>query len=468
MKLTRPLNSPILVVFTALSTACGGASNPGLVPNDAAIGDELVATVTPLEIEGAWDQDVNVGAMVRLKLGENRARDLILPGDAGVKIPAQRVAVGAWDGGAFVSAITHGEARVEITLDVVPDASGAPLLGIGEQWQNDTPLAYFRDEGADGTTTWNVIQSGVDTGIGIMPTLMMARNGRIAHIVSIWLDEGDSFAYRETTQNWTSFNGQWEGSHPILSVSEEGAFSTKDSATYWLSPYPTDFSTDQGSLPRAQILDALPFISATAFAEMSREDKRQDDGGPGNLTVGGPDDYLFVDYQTEPTTFTANDTGLSDSADTGSQDSDSVAAPTCGERSLSGKKEASDTAEPKVEKDTATADDTGVIGTSAFYFVIDACVNGEWISSTNGYPTDGGLTDTTLSGVGRAAIELPPGTDATDVTNLRLKLTQRGAGLVTARWFHLGEDFLPIELGALETQQFSGLKGGAWSLMESR
>lgn len=187
-----------------------------------------------------------------------------------------------------------------------------------------------------------------------------------------------------TDHAWVPFGGPYEGAHPLLQVVTDNGMLGPLAEATWRLS-PMPVDFSAEGVPRERVLDAEGWLLATSFAEEAREGWLTEDGGQDDRELGAPADYLFLDYE------------------------------------LSG--------------DVRVA--------------FEARVDGAWWSSTNGLATEEGLTDARLTaGVGRTAIELPPGAAAEDVDGLRV-VSYEGEGQVSAaRWFALDDAFAPVEAGA--------------------
>lgn len=198
-----------------------------------------------------------------------------------------------------------------------------------------------------------------------------------------------------TDHAWVGFDGPWEGEHALLEVVTTNGM---------LGPYedePWCLSTlpidaPEDGVPRERVLDDRGWLLGASWAEATREGWVTEDGGHDDRDLGAPDEYLFVDHDT----------------------------------------------------------------TGGVKIAFEAEVGGAWWSSVNGLSTSEGLTDARLGGgVGRTAIELPPGAGVADVTGVRV-YAYEGDGVVnSARWFGLDAAFAPVELGDAEGVAFSAGEG---------
>lgn len=285
-----------MVLFTLALAGCSYDASEckcsGLeIPADAAVGDELVLAITAADTVGDWSSEADPGALIEVRVGGN-VRHLVIPG--GLAVVEQRVALGAWDGGALAWEVIAGDAptfsaNASVTVD--PTAAGTPVLGTYDtSWFNDTPLLVYEEDGH-----WTWVFTDEDGGTGLLPTLLMASWGRPVDIEGLW-DEG-SGQIQTTDHAWVPFDGPYEGTHPLFEVvTYNGMIGPLADAPYLLAPLPVDFTTDGGAVPRERVLDEEPWVLATAWAEARREGIVAADGGQDDYLLGEPDEYVFVDY----------------------------------------------------------------------------------------------------------------------------------------------------------------------------
>lgn len=304
MSFERNLRRRALLVFTAalggLAAACGSTEAAPVaegvvvvpIPSAAKKGDELVASVALTGVEGSWKDTANPGFVLELKLGENVARHVIVPGGDAM---TTRVSLGAWDGGELRVAPRAGHAAFAVDVAVDPTAAGLPVMGLyNEEFWNDTPLGVYHEG-----DLYTYVFTNEDAGTGLFPTLLMAQYGRPVDIEGL-LETGDKPTIQASGHNWIDFTGPYEGSHPLLQIATlNGLVGPEAGSTYRVSTMPMDFTTQGGAVPREQALDKEPWILKASFDEVTRQLQLKPDGGPEDAWIGAPDDYIFIDYDFE-------------------------------------------------------------------------------------------------------------------------------------------------------------------------
>lgn len=216
-----------------------------------------------------------------------------------------------------------------------------------ENSYNDVPLGLFYDISGPkerATITYYMVFSNQDGGIGVLPSLMMARYGRTTDIKWIYrVTRDDSGGILEEYHDWQThqaerFEGhrRGEGDHPILFVASEGnLFSDNIEDIKEIMPdlsemdtpsldsiniedlYAGDFSRLVSTMvfmpiPRRinlsrghveEIMNDHPEYYNISYLEMKREGKVEEKAGEDHeLTIpglGDPRDYLYIDFSTE-------------------------------------------------------------------------------------------------------------------------------------------------------------------------
>lgn len=369
----------LLLALAGCAPSCECAY-PLEIPPAAAVGDELVLALGGAASKGNWADAEDPGTLLEVRVGANR-RNVVIPG--GVDPALQRVSLGAWDGGALeveVLAGDYGDPAWPDAVFVDPAAAGTPVLGTYDTaWWNDTPLVVYEEDGL-----WTWVFTDEDGGTGLLPTLLMASWGRPVDIEGLWDEESGQI--QTTDHAWITFDGDYEGTHPLFEVvTYNGMIGPLDEAPYLLSPVPVDFTTEGGAVPRERVLDAEPWVLAASWAEARREGIVAEDGGQDDYLLGEPDEYLFVDY------------------------------------------DVSSGARVSFEADVAET----------------------WWSSLNGLGTSG-LTDATVGGRGRTCIELPPGTSPSDVSGLRVRSYGGAGSVTARWFRYGADDFTPQALGEVQ------------------
>lgn len=257
--------------------------------------------------------------------------------------------------------------------------------------RSDVPLiVYAKPIPKVGYTTYQyvLIWSNEDFGTGIYPDVLMARYGRttdIEGIVEVDVDGAGTLLttrYRpDETGNLPVFAGSYRGSHPIVRVATGNGL-IEDDGTSTLAFGIAPYAFDDTGLPRELGMDLDPISYAIMAKEMIREGKTEPNPNPNTKKLSDARNYLFVDYDID--------------VDVGGQ----------------------------VLRGITT------IGGTTYY-------------SDHNQPIQG-LSPRVSKGIGRLAIEVPPGTQIGDIQSFGLRGVGTMSGtLASARAFLLDGDYLP-------------------------
>lgn len=300
LKARRGSTAPrIAILLSILAAACGSSEEPAPeptipLPEGAAAGDEIVASIEVSDIPGSFADTAAPGLLIELTLGQNIPRHAVIPGGL-LKYSRLRVSLGAWDGGTLRSKTLAGSGNATITAEIDPAAAGVPIMGLyDDRFFNDVPLGFYIENG-----TFTYILSNEDAGTGLFPTLLMAQYGRPNDIEGLYEELEPEPKIQAEGHEWIPFHGPLEGSHPRLRIATLNGLVAPDTdppAAYRVSPMPVAFGTG-GSLPRERVLDQEPWMLAASFDEIKRQGQFAEDGGPEDAHIGAPDDYIFIDYQ---------------------------------------------------------------------------------------------------------------------------------------------------------------------------
>ncbi len=297
----------------------------------------------------------------------------------------QSVSLGRWEGGDLSWEMVRSSSPWNVAGSIRVDPAAAGTPVLGTY--DD---AWWNDSPLvvyeeDGLWTW--VFTDEDGGTGLLPTLLMASWGRPVDIEGLW-DETPG-TIQTTDHAWVPFDGPYEGTHPLFEVvTYNGLIGPLTAASEGGAPY---------------LLSPIPVPFDTAGGTLPREQ------------ILDEEPWVLATSWAE-----AEREGLV-VAD-GGQDDYAIGAP-----------------------DDYLFLDYEVSGGARVSF--EAEVDGAWWSSLNGLGTSG-LTDATVSGLGRTCVELPPGASAADVTALRVR-SHGGVGTVSTRSFHYADPdtFAPVEHG---------------------
>ena len=259
---------------------------------------------------------------------------------------------------------------------------------------SDTPLIIYASASHGvGVTTYvyTMIWSNEDAGTGIQPDVLNARWGRTTDIEDIiQVDVDDSTGnliearYRpDESGTDATFTGTLRGgTHPVIRTSTANGLIAQDGAST-LAFGLVPYAYDDAGLPRELGMDLDPLSYLIMNKEMVREGKTEDPGLPNTKRLSDARNYLYVDY----------DIGVSVSGSV-----------------LRG-----------------VAEVAGV-----FYY------------SDHNLPISPALNPRFPSGIGRTAIELPPGTQIGDIQQYGVQgLGTMSGTLAYANAFILDADYLP-------------------------
>jgi hypothetical protein len=213
-----------------------------------------------------------------------------------------------------VEAIPVGDPRYDFTrfapillgidqdLNIVQTPSGADHLGNA---RSDTPLiVYATPIPGAGLTTYRYvfIWSNEDGGTGNWPDLLMARYGRTSDIEGmVEVDVSDAgvrlgVRFRpDESGSLTTFAGSFRGTHPIVRTFTANGLIQDDGASTLAFGLPP-FAYDDAGLPRELGMDLDPISYAIMAKEMIREKKIETAGNAATTKLSDLRNYLYLDY----------------------------------------------------------------------------------------------------------------------------------------------------------------------------
>jgi hypothetical protein len=214
---------------------------------------------------------------------------------------------------ASIEAITSGDPRYDLTrfapillgldadLNIVPIATGThPGNAV-----SDMPVVlYARPIAHAGFTTYRytMIWTNEDGGTGQFPDVLIARYGRTTDIETFFevdvSDVGVLQAVRfrpDESGSLATFNGAFQGTHPIVRTSTgNGLIADDGESTLHFTLVP--FLFDDNGLPRELGMDLDPISYVLMTKEMIREDKIEPLGNANTKKLSDDRNYLYVDY----------------------------------------------------------------------------------------------------------------------------------------------------------------------------
>jgi hypothetical protein len=269
------------------------------------------------------------------------------------------------------------------------NTGGGPHLGNAA---SDVPLIVYATAAPhSGFTTYRytMIWSNEDGGTGQFPDLLIARYGRTTDIEGIVevdvSDIGVLLAVRHRPDEsgmLATFGGVFQGTHPVVRTSTANGLIEDDGASTLQFGIPP-LAYDDGGLPRELGMDLDPISYAVMGKEMIREHKIEVLGNATTKKLSDVRNYLYLDYDID-----------------------------------------------------VTASDRVLRGV--------AVVAGVPYYSDHNLSFTLALNPRVPDGVGRIAIELPPGTQLADIEQYGMQGIGTMSGtLFSADAFLLGNDFLP-------------------------
>ncbi len=259
---------------------------------------------------------------------------------------------------------------------------------------SDVPvIVYVKRIPALGFTTYayTMIWSNEDGGTGLWPDLLIAQWGRTADIEDIMevdvADDGTLLAVRyrpDESGSLADFTGSFRaGTHPLLRTrTANGLLADDGDSTLKFAIAPVEY--DDSGVSRETALDLNPVSYRLMGQEMTREGKTEPTGNPATAKLSDLRNYLFLDYNID--------------TDTGG----------------------------RVLRAIAVVD--GI-----------AYASDHFAASVN--PT---LNPRVSRGIGRTAIELPPGTAIEDIEQVGMQGVGTMSGILYGlNGFMLDADFLP-------------------------
>jgi len=178
----------------------------------------------------------------------------------------------------------------------------APIIyGRRKAGFSDVPLvmSYEQEPAEEGPRLrYTVIFSNEDG--GTPPEGLMARWGRLTDIEWIYevtLDEaGEPVAafYQGDGHEMVKFRGEWEGMHPLLRVvTKNNMVTDRGRSDYRFALVPLTPLPDDHS--REEVMDRFPWTYAVMAAEWAREGQEHPTD-PDTPAVGDPRDYLYIEF----------------------------------------------------------------------------------------------------------------------------------------------------------------------------
>ena len=301
---------------------------------------------------------------------------------------------------AVVEAIPAGDSRYDFTRfapivlgidqDLNPETT-ANGLHAGNA-RSDVPVVmYAKPIPQGGYTTYRyvLIWSNEDNGTGTAPDVLIAKFGRttdIEGIVEVDVDpSGNPLEFRfrpDETGVLPVFQGGFRDSHPIVRTSTGNGLIEDDGAST-LAFGLAPFAFDDAGVPRELGMDLDPISYVIQAKEMVREAKVENPGNASTKRLSDLRNYLYVDYDIDVSV---------------------------GGQVLRG---------------------IAVVGGITYY-------------SDHALPINAALNPRVTDGVGRLAIELPPGTQITDIQQYGMQGIGTMSGtLDSLRAFMLEADYLP-------------------------
>jgi hypothetical protein len=190
---------------------------------------------------------------------------------------------------------------IDTDLNPQNDAAG-PVRGNAA---SDTPLiVYATAVPGSGLTTYRytMIWSNEDGGTGQFPDLLIARYGRTTDIEGIMevdvSDMGDLLAVRfrpDESGTLQTFAGSFQGTHPILRTSTANGLIADDGASTLQFAIPP-LAFDDSNVPREDAMDLDLNSYIVMSKEMVREGKTEAVGNPSSKKLSDLRDYLYLDY----------------------------------------------------------------------------------------------------------------------------------------------------------------------------
>ncbi len=301
---------------------------------------------------------------------------------------------------ADVEAIPPGDSRYDfmrfapivLGIDTKLNGANTPSGLHAGNTKSDVPLIVYAAPTAHGTYTtyrYVLIWSNEDIGTGLNPDVLMAEYGRttdIENIVEADVDNAGTLLEIRFRPDESGalpvFMGRYRGTHPIVRVATANGL-IADNGVSTLAFGIEPFAFDDAGLPRELGMDLDPISYLITGKEMIREFKTESVGNPATKKLSDERNYLFIDYDISV--------------------------------SLSG----------QVLRGVA------VVAGVTYY-------------SDHAQPFNLALNPRVSSGVGRLAIEVPPGTQIGDVEQYGLQGIGTMSGtLASANAFMLDADYLP-------------------------
>jgi hypothetical protein len=306
------------------------------VPFSVASAGEGVATLTFSASDADWGTLDAESVVVGVDVDGTHVGTIVVYG--GAAPTPYRIMLGALGGGTHVLGLRHEKklspaATSPVSLLAAPsvEAIAAPdtrydftrfapiLLGIDTDLNpqngvagpvrgnaaSDVPLIiYSTAVPGSGLTTYRytMIWSNEDGGTGQYPDVLIARWGRTTDIEGILevdvSDSGDLLEIRfrpDESGTLATFAGAFQGTHPIIRTSTaNGLIADNGASTLQFAIPPLDY--DDTNLPREGGMDLDLNSYIVMSKEMVREGKTEPVGNPASKKLSDLRDYLYLDY----------------------------------------------------------------------------------------------------------------------------------------------------------------------------
>jgi hypothetical protein len=274
----------------------------------------------------------------------------------------------------------------ELNLEQTPNG---PHLGNA---RSDVPVVmYAKPIPQGGYTTYRyvLIWSNEDNGTGTAPDVLIAKFGRttdIEGIVEVDVDPSGNpleFRYRpDETGVLPVFNGSFRGTHPIVRTATANGL-IEDGGDSTLAFGIAPFAFDDAGVPRELGMDLDPISYVIQAKEMVRESKIESPGNATSKKLSDLRNYLYIDYDIDVSV---------------------------GGQVLRG---------------------IAVVGGVTYF-------------SDHALPFNAALSPRVTDGIGRLAVEVPPGTQIGDIQQYGMQGVGTMSGtLASLRAFILDADYLP-------------------------
>lgn len=305
-------------------------------PFSVASAGEVVAALTLSASDADWGTLDAESVVVGVDVDGTHVGTIVVYN--GTTPTAYRMMLGALGAGAHVLGLRHEKnlspaAKSPVVLSASPtvEAIAAPdarydftrfapiLLGIDTDLNaqnggagpvrgnaaSDVPLiVYATAIPGSGLTTYRytMIWSNEDGGTGLFPDLLIARFGRTTDIEGIMevdvSDMGALLAVRfrpDESGSLQPFGGSFQGTHPILRTATPNGLIADDGASTLQFAIPP-LAFDDTNVPREDAMDLDLNSYVIMSKEIVREGKTEATGNPSSKKLSNLRNYLYVDY----------------------------------------------------------------------------------------------------------------------------------------------------------------------------